>query len=133
MKGEGTCIWDLRWHLRGSYSFVDLWLYARRLCGDVAELCSLINYALAANELRSAELPLQLCASPVKPSPLCTGSWGRAGLWKLLGCGKSGNLFCKSQALRYRPVYNDLPNICKISISQMQSIKSVKLRSWPIN
>ena len=34
------------------------WLYAERLRGDVAELCSLINYALAANEIESVELPL---------------------------------------------------------------------------
>lgn len=69
---------------RGSYSFVDLWLCAERLYGDVAELRSLINYALAANELGSAELPSRLCTSPGEPSAPCAGSWGGAGLWKLL-------------------------------------------------
>lgn len=117
-------------------------------CGSVpsaCELCSLINYALAANEIERVELPLQLSMSDGERS-LCPGTGStpglgrdaaltqaRCGLSEWVGCGKSGTLFCKSQALQYRPACNDLPKYLPDSTFQMQSIKSVELPSWPLN
>lgn len=141
------CLWDFRWGLWGLQNSVELWLRAQSLCGDVAALCSLINNALAANEIEHTELPLWLCercrAEPALPrhsehsraweggmEPL---SQARCGLSLWVGCGKSGTLFCKSQALQYRPAHNDLPKYLPDSTSQMQSIKSVKLRIQPLN
>lgn len=56
------------------------------LCGDVAELCSLINYALAANEVEHAELPLWLSVSDAEQSLPCPGTVSTPGL------GRDGTL-----------------------------------------
>lgn len=51
-------------------------------CGSVpsaCELCSLINYALAANEIERVELPLQLSVSDGERS-LCPGTGSTPGL-----------------------------------------------------
>lgn len=56
-----------------------LWLCAQWLCGDVAELCSLINYALAANEIELAELPLWLSVIHAQQILLCPGTGSTAG------------------------------------------------------
>lgn len=79
---------------------MELWLRAQSLCGDVAELCSLINYALAANEIESGELPLWLSVSDAEQSLLWPGTTCTPGL------GRAGALFPGQMwALRQRGVW----------------------------
>lgn len=115
-------------------------------CGSMPsarELCSLINYALTANEIgvwSSLGGSLWAMRSTACFAEALQGSGGmqplsqaRCGLSQWVGCGKSGTLFCKSQALQYRPACNDLPKYLLESTFQMQAIKSVKLWSWTLN
>lgn len=128
-------------------SFLEPWLCAERLHGDGAELCSLINYALAANEIESTELPLQLQVSHAKQSPLCTGArmcvgaCGSRSPFPGAAAGSGSWWDVVNQATRFAShrlcgtgrATVTCQNTCKISSFQMQSIKSVKLRTWPVD
>lgn len=110
----------------------------------VTELHTIIYCSLAADELERTEFPFVAPWDALRAKP----PWHacNACAWMLVshvpglgeGCVSGWDVVKWATRASHRlcnagQFTMTCQNICKISISQMQSIKSVKLRGWPIN